>query len=190
MGQRDVLDYDEEASAAGGSRFKAWLVDLLKTWIPAGLAVFAIRSAIAEPFRIPSGSMVPTLEIGDHILVSKMSYGLKLPFSQEFGNSVTLLPFGSPERGDIIVFRWPPNPDLDYIKRIVGLPGDIIEVKDNQLYVNGEEASLRRDHAVDRRHPPPIPRAHHGTANPPRTASVVQKGVADNLCYSTSTKSC
>ena len=72
----DVLDYADDEKRARG-----WMWDLLKTWVPAGLAVFAIRSAVAEPFRIPSGSMVPTLEIGDHILVSKFSYSIKLPLS-------------------------------------------------------------------------------------------------------------
>lgn len=123
----DILDYAEE----GGSSF-GWIWDLFKTWGPAVLAVFAIRSAIAEPFRIPSGSMVPTLEIGDHILVSKFSYGLKVPFTK-----FVLVPLGEPTPGDIIVFEWPPNPELDYIKRVVGVPGDEVEVIDNVVYVNG-----------------------------------------------------
>ncbi len=137
----DILDYDEEKPVPA----RRWLWDLLKTWVPAILAVFAIRSAVAEPFRIPSGSMVPTLEIGDHILVSKFSYDVKVPFTGEDlpGSlrfpKITLMPIAEPQRGDIIVFEWPPNPAQDYIKRVVALPGDIVEVKDNVVYVNDEE---------------------------------------------------
>ena len=145
MSEPDILAYDDEVSG-GGSRAKAWFWDLLKTWIPAGLAVFAIRSAVAEPFRIPSGSMVPTLEIGDHILVSKFSYSVKLPLSEWFRETpITLVPLDAPERGDIIVFQYPPNPELDYIKRVVGLPGDVIQVQDNDVYVNGEKAHRKYD---------------------------------------------
>jgi len=137
----DILDYDEEKPVPA----QRWVWDLVKTWVPAILAVFAIRSAVAEPFRIPSGSMVPTLEIGDHILVSKFSYDVKVPFTGEDlpGSlrvpKVTLVPVAEPQRGDIIVFEWPPNPAQDYIKRIVALPGDVVEVSDNVVYVNGEE---------------------------------------------------
>jgi signal peptidase I len=135
--------------------FGHWLWDIIKTWGPAVFAVFFIRSAIAEPFRIPSGSMVPTLAIGDHILVTKFSYGLRIP--------LTRIPIGSlsaPERGDVVVFVYPgsdENPDgsfspahyidlpfppfstLDYVKRVVGLPGDRISVRDNVLYINGKK---------------------------------------------------
>ena len=99
------------------------------------MAVLVIRSALAEPFRIPSGSMVPTLQIGDHILVSKMTYGLRIPFT-----GIEVLPRGEPERGDIVVFRYPEDPTVDYIKRLVGVPGDTIEVRDDILYVNGVKA--------------------------------------------------
>jgi signal peptidase I len=139
--EKDVLDYADDEKRARG-----WMWDLLKTWVPAGLAVFAIRSAVAEPFRIPSGSMVPTLEIGDHILVSKFSYSIKLPLSEWFGETpVTLVPLGEPARGDIIVFQYPPNPKLDYIKRVVGLPGDTIEVRNNEVFVNGERMGREYD---------------------------------------------
>ncbi len=128
----ELLDY-EKAEQLG---ILGWVLDVLKTWGPALLAVFAIRSAVAEPFRIPSGSMVPTLEIGDHILVSKFKYGLRVPFTD-----VEVLPLAEPVRGDVIVFRYPPNPELDYIKRIVGLPGDRIEVRDNTVFINEDRAS-------------------------------------------------
>ena len=135
-------------SAGPGGHFMAWIWDTIKTWGPALLAVLLIRSVLAEPFRIPSGSMVPTLEIGDHILVTKYSYGLRIP--------LTRIPMGQldvPERGDVVVFvkpgtdtsffsrtfdlPVPPFATLDYVKRVVGLPGDQVEVRDNQLYING-----------------------------------------------------
>ncbi|MCB9761240.1 MAG: signal peptidase I [Alphaproteobacteria bacterium] len=132
----DVLSYSDEDDAHGlGARFGLWVWDVVRTWGPALLAVLVIRSAIAEPFRIPSGSMVPTLEIGDHILVSKFAYGLRVPFT-----AIEVLPLGEPERGDIVVFKYPPNERLDYIKRIVGLPGDVVEVRDNTVFVNGQKA--------------------------------------------------
>jgi signal peptidase I len=133
----DILDYDEERvdpRRRGG--IAGWFSELFRTWGPALLVVLVIRSAVAEPFRIPSGSMVPTLQIGDHILVSKLTYGLRVPFTQ-----VELLPLGEPERGDVIVFRYPEDPSVDYIKRIVGLPGDTIEVRDDVVVVNGEDAT-------------------------------------------------
>lgn len=133
-GNKDVLEYNEEDPRSTTARVFGWIREQLMTWGPALLAVFAIRSAIAEPFRIPSGSMVPTLEIGDHILVSKFAYGLRVPFT-----NYEILPLGEPARGDIIVFKYPRDETLDYIKRIVGLPGDVIEVRDNTVYVNGQE---------------------------------------------------
>jgi len=145
-----------------------WFADLGRNWGPPILAVFIIRSVLIEPFQIPSGSMVPTLAIGDFILVSKITYGLRVPFTE-----VEILPLGEPERGDIVVFTHPPTRsddpwcfvkrlpgrtlaflsvgnyvgpeacDTDYIKRIVGLPGDTIEVRDNLLFVNGDEQPRR-----------------------------------------------
>jgi len=120
--------------------------ETLVTWGPAILAVIFIRSTLASPFRIPSGSMVPTLEIGDHILVSKLSYGLHVPWLDlAHGPGFLGLPFTTvevmswddPERGDIVVFKYPPEPAVDYIKRVVGLPGDTVEVRDNVLVLNG-----------------------------------------------------
>ncbi len=96
------------------------------------LALF-IRAFIVQAFKIPSGSMKPTLQIGDHILVNKFTYGVRLPFSD-----ITVIPGGKPERGDIIVFEYPVEPDKDFIKRVVGVPGDIVEIRDKKVYVNGE----------------------------------------------------
>ena len=96
------------------------------------LALF-IRTFIVQAFKIPSGSMLPTLQIGDHLLVNKFIYGVKLPVT-----GTVLLPLKSPKRDDIVVFRFPKDRSVDYIKRVVGVAGDTIEVKNKQLYINGE----------------------------------------------------
>ncbi len=104
------------------------------TWII--LSVLIFRSVLFEPFKIPSGSMIPTLLIGDFILVNKFSYGFKVPFSDWFSDPIYLTGPSQPERGDVIVFKYPINPSINYIKRVVGLPGDTIEVIDKVVYVN------------------------------------------------------
>ena len=110
------------------------------------LLAFAIRVFVVQAFKIPSGSMIPTLLIGDHILVSKLSYGLQWPTDCKFQagfppltcySSHTVLPFGSVQRGDIIVFRFPEDEDKDFIKRVVGLPGDTIQIRNKTVLVNG-----------------------------------------------------
>lgn len=107
---------------------------------PVILFVFVLRSFIVEPFRIPSGSMLPTLQSGDLILVNKFSYGLRLPIL-----SKKVINLGKPQRGDVLVFRYPVEPEVDYIKRVVGLPGDEISYIDKKLYVNGAEVKRARD---------------------------------------------
>lgn len=107
------------------------------------LAVLTFRSVLFEPFKIPSGSMIPTLLIGDFILVNKFSYGLKVPFSDWFGDPTYLTGPDRPERGDVVVFKYPKNTDLNYIKRVIGLPGDTIEVIDKVVYVNDEPISMQ-----------------------------------------------
>ncbi len=99
------------------------------------LALF-IRTFIVQAFKIPSGSMQPTLAIGDHILVNKFIYGVKVPYIGK-----TLIPVGEPKHGDIIVFRYPEDPDKDFIKRLIGLPGDTVEIKNKQVYVNNMPVS-------------------------------------------------
>jgi signal peptidase I len=107
-------------------------VEYARSFFPVIVLVLVIRSFLFEPFRIPSDSMMPTLFDGDFIFVSKFSYGLRLPVT-----NTLVIPTGSPQRGDVIVFRLPPNPKINYIKRLVGLPGDRIRVDEkNQLYVN------------------------------------------------------
>ena len=113
--------------------YPLWFKEVIRAWGPAILIVLTIRNSLAEPFRIPSGSMVPTLEVGDHILVSKISYGINLPFT-----NIELIPMGEPEVGDTIVFRYPVEPWKDYIKRIVAGPGDTLEMDENVLIRNGQ----------------------------------------------------
>ncbi len=107
-------------------------VEYARSFFPVIVLVLVIRSFLFEPFRIPSDSMMPTLFDGDFIFVSKYSYGLRLPVS-----NTLVVATGRPQRGDVIVFRLPPNPKVNYIKRLVGLPGDRIRVdENNQLFVN------------------------------------------------------
>lgn len=98
------------------------------------LALF-IRTFVVQAFKIPSGSMLPTLQIGDHLLVNKFIYGIKVPFSGQ-----TLVPISQPDRGDVVVFRFPKDPSIDYIKRVVGVPGDKVEIKNKEIFINGKKA--------------------------------------------------
>src|SRR6476619_4894631 len=107
------------------------LVDYSKAFFPVLAVVLGLRSFVAEPFRIPSSSMMPSLLIGDFILVNKFAYGLRLPIT-----NTKFLPLGEPKRGDVVVFRPPHHPDEDWIKRIIGLPGDTIAYRDNTVYIN------------------------------------------------------
>src|SRR3954453_17050272 len=120
-----------------------WL-ESVKTMLYAGLIAIGIRTIAFEPFNIPSGSMIPTLLVGDYLFVSKYSYGysrFSLPFSPNlFSGRI----FGRlPERGDVVVFKFPKDNTTDYIKRIIGLPGDRIQVREGQLYINGQIAPRR-----------------------------------------------
>jgi signal peptidase I len=108
------------------------LVDYSRSFFPVILLVLVLRSFLAEPFHIPSSSMVPTLEQGDFILVNKFTYGIRLPVLH-----TKIVSLGEPKRGDVAVFRYPNDPREDYIKRIVGLPGDHIVYRDKTLYING-----------------------------------------------------
>jgi len=96
------------------------------------LALF-IRTFVVQAFKIPSGSMLPTLLIGDHLLVNKFIYGIRVPFTGQI-----LIPIKSPKQGDVVVFRFPKDRSIDYIKRVIGTPGDTIEIKDKKVFINGE----------------------------------------------------
>lgn len=138
------MDIEKEARPKTGL---AWWGEVARAWGPAILAVLLIRTYIFEPFRIPSGSMVPTLLIGDHVLVNKSAYGLWTPFTGVdipfVLDKVWIVPrmeifdWGDPDRGDIIVFRYPNDESLTYIKRVVAIGGDRIEVKNNQVILDG-----------------------------------------------------
>jgi signal peptidase I len=117
----------------GKRELEPWYLDWARSLFPVFAIVFLLRGFVAEPFRIPSGSMLPTLEIGDFILVNKFTYGLRLPIIYD-----KVVEINQPERGDIVVFRYPLDNQTSYIKRLVGVPGDQIDVLGRSLYVNGE----------------------------------------------------
>ena len=119
------------------SRPDPLLVDYARSFFPVLLVVVVLRSFIAEPFRIPSGSMMPTLEVGDFILVNKFAYGVRLPVLR-----TKIIPVGEPKRGDVVVFKYPKQPEVDYIKRVIGLPGDRIRYENKQLTINGKPMPL------------------------------------------------
>jgi signal peptidase I len=108
-------------------------VDYARSFFPVALVVLLLRSFVFEPFRIPSDSMMPTLLDGDFIIVNKFAYGLRLPVINE-----KIIPIGEPQRGDVVVFRYPLDPSTNFIKRLVGLPGDHVQVRDNLITINGK----------------------------------------------------
>lgn len=118
---------------------QSWIVEYAVSFFPVILFVFVLRSFVVEPFRIPSGSMLPTLQSGDLILVNKFSYGIRLPVLDR-----KVIDVGEPQRGDVMVFRYPVDPQVDYIKRVVGLPGDEVAYLDKKLYINGQEVRRTR----------------------------------------------
>ncbi len=153
--RREFDEANAEAVARGDTRVIAlrnasvkaklrmpWWLDYTAGLFWVVLLVFLFRSFAYEPFRIPSGSMLPTLHIGDFILVNKYEYGIRLPVINK-----KIVDVGSPKRGDILVFRLPIDPSFDYIKRVVGVPGDTVEYTDKILYVNGVE--MKRTDPVD-----------------------------------------
>ena len=110
------------------------IVEYARSLFPVLLIVLVFRSFLFEPFKIPSGSMIPTLLVGDFIVVNKFSYGIRLPVLNK-----KIIGIAEPERGDVVVFRYPKDPGVNFIKRAVGLPGDTITYRDKQLFVNGEK---------------------------------------------------
>ncbi len=116
------------------------IVEYARSFFPIILIVLLIRSFLFEPFRIPSDSMMPTLLDGDFIFVNKFTYGLRLPVL-----NTEIVPLGEPQRGDVVVFRLPSDPSTNYIKRLVGLPGDRVIVRDKRVYVNDQLQSVELD---------------------------------------------
>jgi signal peptidase I len=128
---------------------RSTFVDYGRSLFPVIMIVFVLRSFIVEPFRIPSGSMLPTLHLGDFILVNKAAYGLRLPIVYK-----KIIPTGSPDRGDVMVFRFPENPKINFIKRVVGLPGDSIRVVGRTVYINNQKVAQKlmdEDHQTNDR---------------------------------------
>jgi signal peptidase I len=114
------------------------VVDYARSFFPVALVVLVLRSFIFEPFRIPSDSMMPTLLDGDFIIVNKYTYGLRLPVINR-----KIIPVGEPQRGDVVVFRYPRDPSVNYIKRLVGLPGDHVEVRSDRITINGQPVPFK-----------------------------------------------
>lgn len=112
-----------------------WVIEYSRSFFPVFFIVLLLRSFLIEPFRIPSGSLEPTLLVGDFVAVNKFAYGLRLPVLEK-----KVLSISNPKTGDVAVFRWPPDPAFDYIKRVIGVPGDKISYHDKKLTVNGKEA--------------------------------------------------
>ena len=163
---------------------KPWYREWSEAMIVAVILALIIRTFLFQAFKIPSGSMLDTLLIGDHLLVNKFIYGTKLPFSEE-----RYLSIRDPERGDVIVFEFPEDADKsyfkrrDFIKRVVGLPGDLIEVKAKQVYVNGQPFSVPQELHKDQEMIPSVasPRDFVGPVKVPEDSYFV---MGDNRDYS------
>ena len=150
---RELLEFDRRNRGSGADpegiakerrafeerlSVRPWWVEYTAGFFPVISLVFLLRSFLYEPFRIPSGSMIPTLQVGDLILVNKYAYGIRLPVLNR-----QVVEVGHPQRGDVMVFRYPHDTTQDYIKRVVGLPGDRIEYRNHVLRVNGDVVALK-----------------------------------------------
>jgi signal peptidase I len=123
----------KKTDAKGALKKKSTFREYAEAAVIAIILALFIRTFVVQAFKIPSGSMEPTLLVGDHILVNKFLYGIKIPFINK-----TLIPISEPERGDVIVFIYPVDRSKDFIKRVIGIPGDEIKIVDRTIYVNGE----------------------------------------------------
>ncbi|MGH8796472.1 MAG: signal peptidase I, partial [Caldimonas sp.] len=147
LARQGIAKVDDNVAAARQSLLmQPWWLDWTAGLFPVILVVFLLRSFLFEPFKIPSGSMVPTLVVGDLILVNKFHYGIRLPV---IGTKV--IANHDPQRGDVMVFHYPMKPEVDYIKRVVGLPGDEISYLNKQLRINGKliEETQQPDYYVE-----------------------------------------
>jgi signal peptidase I len=138
----DRMIFKNRRNAAGFAAREPLLVYYARSFFPVILIVLLVRAFVFEPFRIPSASMMPGLVDGDFIFVDKFSYGLRLPLTH-----AKIVPTGVPKRGDVIVFRLPSDPSTHFIKRLVGLPGDRVSVRDNHISINGAQIPLQPDGA-------------------------------------------
>lgn len=133
----EAVETQRRALRAARLRQPFW-VEYTAGLFPVILIVFALRSFLVEPFKIPSGSMIPTLMVGDLILVNKFAYGLRLPIVH-----TKLVSIGEPERGDVMVFRYPRDTSVDYIKRVIGIPGDTVSYLNKRLLINGQDVGMQ-----------------------------------------------
>ncbi len=129
----DILFFAKKRKAAHIKKMPV-IIDYARSFFPVLLLVFCIRSFLYEPFRVPTGSLKPTIAIGDFLLVNKFAYGIRLPVIH-----TKLFQVGEPQHGDIFLFRSPPDPSIDYVKRVIGVPGDRIRYTHKVLYVNGKK---------------------------------------------------
>ncbi len=136
---------------------KQILKEYLEAIVTALLIALVIRAYVVQAFKIPSGSMIPTLLVGDHLLVNKFIYGIKLPFTDK-----RILVIKKPQRGDIIVFKYPEDPSRDFIKRVIAVEGDVVEEKNKVVYVNGQPLSEPYIQHTDRNRNPFEPRDNFG----------------------------
>ena len=156
-----------------GDKKKTIVREYVEAILVAVLLALFIRTFIVQAFKIPSGSMLPTLLIGDHLLVNKFIFGVKLPFA-----GTTLIPWKNPIRGDIIVFRYPKDRSTDYIKRVIGTPGDTIYIKDRVVMINGQKVD--DPHAHFTRPLAQSPKADYGPVTVPDNSYFVMGDNRDN----------
>lgn len=153
--------------------------EMVRSFLIAILIALVFRSVAYEPFHIPSGSMLNTLYVGDYIFVNKLSYGYSrysFPFGVDFFEGRKF--FTPPERGDVVVFRLPSNPRVDYVKRLIGLPGDTVQMKDGLLYINGAAVKVKRDSFIE------VPKDGGGTQSAELSHETLPNGVTHNILNS------
>lgn len=138
LGRSTILDAEVERKIRHQYMKQPLWLEYSASFFPVILFVFVLRSFVVEPFKIPSGSMIPTLLIGDLILVNKFTYGVRLPIIDK-----KIIPVSNPQRGDVMVFRYPQDPSLDYIKRVVGVGGDVVAYRNKRLSINGRALPIK-----------------------------------------------
>lgn len=131
----DVVHFSKKRAAGAKPGF---IIEQSRSFFPILLVVFLLRSFLIEPFRIPSGSLEPTLLVGDFVATNKFIYGIRIPIIEK-----KIINISSPKTGDIVVFRWIPDPSIDYIKRVIGMPGDVVKYQNKVLTINGVEAKQK-----------------------------------------------